>query len=61
MLHRGRHRLARRIRIERQMTINPLLNGAQIFSNIAATPASFAMRGGLYGVTSRWHRGAAAQ
>jgi hypothetical protein len=35
------------------MMIQPLLNGTVTFSNIAATPASFALRGGLYGVTAK--------
>jgi hypothetical protein len=43
------------------MAIQPLLNGSVSFSNIAATPASFALRGGLYGVTSKgtWGGGSA--
>jgi hypothetical protein len=42
------------------MAIKPLLNGSVTFSNIAATPASFALRGGLYGVTSKGTWGTAA-
>jgi len=43
------------------MAISPLLNRTVTFSNIAATPASFVMRGGLYGVTSKgtWGGGSA--
>jgi hypothetical protein len=43
------------------MAIQPLLNGSRIFTNIAATPASFTLRGGLYGVTSKgtWGGGSA--
>jgi hypothetical protein len=41
--------------------IPPLLNGSQTFTNIAATPASFFLRGGLYGVTAKgtWSAGSA--
>jgi hypothetical protein len=41
------------------MAINPLLNRTQTFSNISATPASFSLRGGLYGVTAKgtWNAG----
>jgi hypothetical protein len=43
------------------MTISPLLNRPVTFTNISATPASFALRGGLYGVTSKgtWGGGSA--
>jgi hypothetical protein len=43
------------------MAINPLLNGSRIFTNIAATPASFSLRGGLYAVTAKgtWGGGSA--
>jgi hypothetical protein len=41
--------------------LRPLLNGAVTFSNIAATPTAFTLRGGLYGVTSKgtWGGGSA--
>jgi hypothetical protein len=41
--------------------VNPLLNGGVSFSNISATPTSFSLRGGLYGVTSKgtWGGGSA--
>jgi hypothetical protein len=41
--------------------IRPLLNGTVTFTNIAATPASFALRAGLYGITSKgtWGGGSA--
>jgi hypothetical protein len=41
--------------------IRPLLNSTNTFTNIAATPASFSLRGGLYGITSKgtWGGGSA--
>jgi hypothetical protein len=43
------------------MGIVPLLNRPVTFTNISATPASFSLRGGLYGVTSKgtWGGGSA--
>jgi hypothetical protein len=35
------------------MALQPLLNSAVTFSNISATPTSFALQGGLYAVTAK--------
>jgi hypothetical protein len=51
-----------RARLEMTDDPNEAYEVVPIFSNIAATPASFAMRGGLYSVTSRsasWGGGSA--